>query len=88
MEDLMSDIYDDLPRPHPPQVVWSGTVANNVSDFATKLQVIIPGLNRDTVWKNCRWQARNTIDFPQEGDDCLVVFDDNNELWVVVWWPY
>jgi len=84
----MSGIFDDLPSSRSPQVVWSGTVAKDVSDFATKLQVIIPGLDGEIIWQHCRWQARNNTDFPNEGDDCLVIFDDNNELWVVAWWPF
>lgn len=26
--------------------------------------------------------------FPSRGDECLCVFDNYKELWVVMWWPY
>jgi hypothetical protein len=33
------------------------------------------------------WQPRAHQDLPSEDDRCLVVFDDDGEAWVPVWWP-
>lgn len=84
----MSHLFDDLPDRQPPQRTWSGIVAATVTDFATLLSVKIPTLDPNVVWKGCRWQARNNIDFPQKDDPCLVIFDDEMQLWVVAWWPF
>lgn len=84
----MSHLYDELPDQKPPQTLWSGKIANNISDFADLLSVVIPGIDENVRWENCKWQARNDTDIPHRGDSCLVAFDDNNQLWVVAWWPF
>lgn len=84
----MSEVYDNLPDRAPPQRIWVGKVATAATDFADRIDVTIPGTDPGLRWEDCRWQARNTVDLPQRGDDCLVAIDDNNEAWVVVWWPF
>lgn len=84
----MSEIFDNLPDRAPLQRIWQGRIANTVSDFATRLSVTIPDWDPTLRWEGCRWQARNNIDFPHRGDLCLAILDNNNELWVVSWWPF
>jgi hypothetical protein len=81
-------IWDSLPDARPIAQIWSARIAKTLTDFADRAEVVIPGLDDNIRWKDCRWQARNTIDFPQRGDECLVAIDENNEVWVVVWWPF
>lgn len=48
-------------------------------------------------FQGCRWEPRVTLDAitgdaqiatPAVGDQCLVMFDDYGDLWIVSWWPY
>lgn len=87
----MSNIYDDLPDRKAPQRIWSALIASNPVDQSDLVSVTIPGLNdegQQLRWESCRWQARNDTDVPARGDKCLVIIDDNNEVWVVAWWPF
>lgn len=83
-----SEMYDNLPDERPPQTVWAGIIATNPPDFGTKVSVVIPGIDNSLRWENCKWQSRDDVNLPHRGDPCLVAFDDNNEVWVVVWWPF
>lgn len=85
----MSYVYDDLPDQHaPPLVAWSAVFAKNLTDFAQKAEIVIPGLAPNLRWKGCLWQARNEIDLPQRGNSCLAIFDENNQIWIPCWWPF
>lgn len=84
----MSEVFDALPHRAPLQRIWAGKIATNATDFEDRVSVVIPGTDATLRWEDCRWQARNTVDLPQRGDDCLVAIDDNNEVWVIVWWPF
>lgn len=85
----MSHLYDDLPDQHAsPLVVWSATFAKNITDFAQKAQIVIPHLDPNQRWENCLWQSRNDLDLPQRGNKCLAIFDENNQIWIPVWWPF
>lgn len=84
----MSELFDDIPDRTPPQRIWSAKIARNPVDFGDRVDVVIPGLDSTLRWQGCRWMTRNDIDMPTRGNDCLVVFDDNGEIWVVVWWPF
>lgn len=82
-------IVDDLEDQHAsPLTVWSATIAKTLTDFAQKAEIVIPSLSINLRWENCLWQARNDVDFPQRGDNCLAIFDENNQIWIPVWWPF
>lgn len=84
----MSNLFDDLPEGAPTLTIWAGKIASTPVDFASRIAVTIPGIDANLRWRDCRWQARNDVDLPQRGYDCLVAIDDNNEVWVVAWWPF
>lgn len=84
----MSETFEEIDVREPPQQAWSGIIASNPNDFADPVQVTIPGLEATLRWKCRKWQARNDVDLPQRGNPCLVMFDENNDPWVVAWWPY
>lgn len=84
----MGHLFDDLPDRAPSLNLWFAKIASTPSDFASRVAVTIPGIDPAIGWHNCRWQARNDVDLPQRGYDCLVAFDDNNEVWVISWWPF
>lgn len=84
-------IFEEISQRQSPQRAWQAIVANNPATMDALVSVTIPGLNdegQQLRWENCRWQARDDISKPVRGDKCLVVFDDNGELWVVAWWPF
>lgn len=39
-----------------------------------------------TVIGPCPWMPRG-VDLPLEGDRALVTFTDEEEAWVIAWWP-
>lgn len=67
---------------------YAGRLATTPSDMAEKVYVIIPALSTDQRIGPCRWQARDDVSLPARGDRCYVVFDDNQEAWVIAWWPF
>src|SRR5215471_16848375 len=67
--------------------VWSGIVAENAVDTQDRVAVVIPGMDSTIRWEDCRWPTRSDSTAPQRGDECVVVVDDNNEMWIVNWWP-
>lgn len=83
----MSQLYLDLPKQTELSQVWKGTIAQPPLNFLATMGVIIPDMHPGLVHPGCRWQARDNMSLPQEGDDCLVALDNNREPWVITWWP-
>lgn len=67
---------------------YSGRIATAPADLDERVFVIVPAFSDDYRFGPCRWQARDTISLPAVGDWCLVVFDENQEPSVPLWWPY
>lgn len=68
----------------PPTAV-EGRVANDVADAADDLYVILPSYSTRQLWGPCFF-APKAGQLPAEGDLCLVVFDEERDPWVSVWW--
>lgn len=72
-----------------PAQAWSAFIAEDVADFADGAMVTLLAFPDPTLrWGPCRWQSRDAVTLPQRGDRALVVFDENDELWVVAWSPF
>lgn len=84
----MSHTFDDWQSPHVLGKVWKGVIATSPGSLSTLVSVTIPGLDPDLRIEGARWQSRDAVSLPTRGDDCLVIFDNNNEPWVVAWWPF
>lgn len=84
----MSNTFEEIDERPAPQRVFSGIVASSPIDLNGAFQVIIPATDPNLRWTVRFWQARNDIDLPQRGNSCLVNIDENNEVWVVAWWPF
>jgi len=83
----MTQIDLDLPaRPYLPQV-WKARVQNTLLSPTALMDIVIPDMHSDIVWEQVRWSARDNMSLPQAGDECLAIFDNNREPWVVCWWP-
>jgi hypothetical protein len=78
----------ELVRPTPdlPQRPQHGVVTTPPADTADELQVVIPDFSSDHVFEIRRWQSRGGT-LPAEGDEVLVVRDEQGEPWVPAWWP-
>ena len=71
-----------------PSRVWAGIIATDANNVSDRISVIIPGLDGGEMrWENCRWPTRSDALYPTRGDECLLALDDNNEFWIVEWWP-
>jgi len=83
----MSDISMDTA---PPDValgqIYKGVIAIPPINFTAKIGVIMPDIHPDLVF-HCKWQSRDNMSFPQVEDDVLIVWDNENEPWVITWWP-
>lgn len=49
--------------------------------------ISIPAIDPVLLLGPCRWQSRDNRSFPQVGDECLAVQDENDEWWILAWWP-
>lgn len=68
--------------------VWYGKIAKNVTDLAQFAEITIPEFSGELRYQRCRWQARGDVALPLRGDECLVIFDNRNQPWIVAWWPF
>lgn len=84
----MSDLFDNLPPRGATQRLWQGVIAADVVDFGDRAEILIPALSDDTRIVGCRWMSRDDVNLPNRGDSCLAALDNNNEWWVVAWWPF
>jgi hypothetical protein len=85
---MTGSIFDDrAPRP-PFQRVWRALINQDADDLLHRLMVIIPEMDPSFEIGPCRWQSRDGVSLPTIGDECLVIFDNDNEPWIVAWWPY
>lgn len=65
-----------------------GVIAMDATDVADLLPVILPDFDETITWGPCRWQSRDATSLPAMGDSCLVVFDNQQNPWIVAWWPF
>lgn len=86
---MMSLFEDTAPAPAAPRQAWFGTIAKNAANPDDRLEVIVPDLVGTAVRiTDARWMPRGALDLPVRGDECLVIFDNRQQPWVVAWWPF
>ena len=66
-------------------VAYRGRIAETALNIQQRVSVTIDTLGRVTHGP-CAWIPRGQL-LPAEGDLALIVFDETNEPWIVVWWP-
>ena len=81
----MGYLHDATDRGIVPEKVWAGTIATTATAMDDLLSVVIDGLDGHLRWTDCHWQPKDNITLPQRGDKCVVIMDDNGELWIVSW---
>lgn len=82
------DFRDLMPEKEEGRIIWTGVVAATAVDFTTLVPVTLPDYDPTLQWGPCRWQSRDAVSLPRKGDDCLVVFDNKNDPWIIAWWPF
>lgn len=69
--------------PHPGQV---GVVITAPATIADSFTVTVADFSGDHFYEITRWMPRGEV-LPAEGDETLIVKDENGEPWCVAWWP-
>jgi hypothetical protein len=85
---MSAQIRDEIKREITPvrARIWFGQFFEAPASLADLATIIVPDYDTTIHWSNCRWQARGST-LPAKGDECIVVFDNRNQPWVVAWWP-
>ena len=73
----MSYTADDLTQPAPPSQLWQGFFAEDVSAPGL-VTIILPDFDPALTW-----EARYGGGPADQGDDCLVIFDNDRQPWVI-----
>ena len=61
-------------------------IARTPDTYDDPIPIVLPEFDNAITWGPCAWTSHNG-DMPQEGDDCLVVFSNRREPWIIAWWP-
>lgn len=66
---------------------WDAFISNTVSTAYADVFVTIPGIDGgEQAWGPVKWSLRGA-DFPEAGDECVVQFDDEGNVWLLEWIP-
>lgn len=80
------DFRDLAPGYESQHLTWYGIIAETATTVDQLLPVVLPDWDDTLQWGPCRWQFKDNVNFPQRGDGCLVIFDNNREPWITSWW--
>lgn len=67
--------------------VYTGMIAEDANDFDDAIDVVVKDYSDKFRHGPCRFPRCNGATLPLRGDDCLVAFDENDDPWIVVWYP-
>lgn len=83
----MSHIFEELPQQHESlDGLWSGTIAKGAADMDDYVEVLISSFGTDHRFGPCRWMTRGST-LPQRGDECQIMFDDQQRPFVMWFAP-
>lgn len=74
------------PEPPPVAVAYHGFVSTPPKDLDDEFTVSVPSFDDQYVFQVQRWERRGET-LPKEGDEVLVILDDQEEPWLAAWWP-
>src|SRR5262245_8052323 len=84
----MPYLHGETENQQPLQRIWAGVIATDAVDKQDRVSVVIPSLDRKLRWEDLRWPTRSDAQIgPQRGDECVIIIDDNSEMWIANWWP-
>lgn len=84
----MATIADLIPKQERDRTVlnsgqwFAQVVAPLPATLGTEVYVVIPDIDPHIKWGPCRWVGHA---LPGVGADALVIFDNRQHLWVMVW---
>lgn len=85
-----NELGADLPMAVEAIITTEGVNASDDDVYAVQ-----EGFSRDLEEGPCRWSPRVEvvggnlqIRYPERGDRALLIMSDDNEPWIVEWWPY
>lgn len=65
---------------------YAGIILDNPEDVNNAVRVRIPSFSTLHAFGPCPWMPRDG-EFPSKDDPCLVILDDQENPWIVAWWP-
>jgi hypothetical protein len=69
--------------------VSAAVVATSALDLTDTVEVVIPEFDPKQRWGPCKWMPRGDITtLPARGDECIIIFDNNRDIWIIGWWPF
>lgn len=67
---------------------YKGRIAEDAAAADDEVTVIVPNYSGEHRHGPCRFPLSNGAGvLPVRGDDCLVAFDEDEDPWIVVWYP-
>lgn len=66
---------------------YIATFTNAPASVDELAEVTVSGLDDQLTYTKVRWMPREGV-LPSVGDPALLLFDDDNDPWIVAWWPY
>lgn len=77
---------------NPLRNTYEGRINRSVGSVDNPVQVTIDNLDGGQhEYERCYWTPRvddaGDLVYPIRGDKCLVAISDEEEAWVLVWWP-
>lgn len=83
-DSLREERFRDASRDY--DSIISGRFNSAPASEAEEVMVIIPEFEEHLEWGPCKWMPRGAT-LPEVGDIALICFDQNQQPWVVAWWP-
>jgi hypothetical protein len=69
-----------------------GIIVSQPADTTEGVLVRVETFDRTLRYGPCPWAARvvddSTYAIPSDGDRCLLAVTEENDAWVIQWWPY
>ena len=81
---------NDTRTQKPPNFVGAtrAVVASSATELTDMVDVVIPEFDPKQRWGPCKWMPRGDITtLPARGDDCIIIFDNERNIWIIGWWP-
>ena len=80
-------IYDELPPASEGlDGVWTGTIAVGAEGAGDEVEVLLDSFDNVHKFGPCKWFYRGGV-LPERGNECLVVFNEEQIPFVIAWWP-
>lgn len=86
---MIDDLIPD--RDYHKPVLFEATFFADVAAVDQPAYLVVPAFDTQQRFGPAPWPTRSDpggLVLPSRGDRALVAFGDNDDPWVVMWWPY